>query len=261
MIIKEARADRWATLYGFIIIAMLSVSAVMANLNAQSVETLQGQFEADFSLVAARHISAGSAFLWATFFSDLIVYLLVGFGGAILGAGMIASETSSGSIFVLLSRPLSRTRILLTKYGVAAVLSLLLCVLSGCIALAVGIWQGIETPSAMGFVLSIVLLWLGMLFVMGLTLLYSVIVPSSFVAGVLGFFTTYLLAIAPLVHSGTPPQVTYSLGGPDWSIVRYWGSLGIYAGTESPLKSLLVASIAALIPVLLALVLFVRKAF
>jgi hypothetical protein len=41
----------------------------------------------------------------------------------------------------------------------------------------------------------------------------------------------------------------------------YWSSLGIYAGVDSPAKSLLVAGIAALIPVALALALFVRKAF
>ena len=167
----------------------------------------------------------------------------------------------SGSIFVLLRRPVSRTRALLTKYAVAAALSLLLCALYGCMALAVGAWQGIAAPPVGGLVLSIVLLWLGMQFVMGLTLLYSVVVPSALAAGVLGFFTTYILALAPLFHSSTGPHVTYFLGGPDWSIVNYWGSLGIYAGTDSPLKSLLVSVIAALIPALVALVLFVRKAF
>src|SRR5215470_9939478 len=86
---------------------------------------------------------------------------------------------------------------------------------------------------------------------------YVVKNPSALAAGALGFFTTYVLAIAPDIHSGTVPgHITYALGGPDWSIVSYWGSLGIYAGTESPLKSLLVSVIAALIPVLLALLLF-----
>src|SRR5690242_19454854 len=100
-----------------------------------------------------------------------------------------------------------------------------------------------------------------MLFVMGLTLLYSVVLSSALAAGILGFFTTYVLAIAPFFHSGDAPHVTYFLGGPDWSIVTYWSSLGIYAGAESPLKSLLVASLIAAIPALGALALFVRKAF
>lgn len=231
------------------------------NLKDQTVGTLQGNFDADFSAVAARHISAGAAFLWATFFNDVTLYLLVGFGGAILGAGLVASETASGSIFVLLSRPISRTRALFTKYGVAAGVSLVLCTVCGGMALVIGAWQGIAAPPLGGLILSIVLLWLGMLFVVSLTMLYSVVIPSALAAGVLGFFTTYTLAIAPLFHSGTGSHVSYALGGPDWSITSYWGSLGIYTGIESPLKSLLVSAIAALIPALVALTLFVRKAF
>jgi ABC-type transport system involved in multi-copper enzyme maturation permease subunit len=261
MIVKEARAARWAALFGLVVIALRVLSAATVDLKAQSLASLQYQFDANFALVASGGLSAGSAYLWATFFNDLTIYLLVGLGGVILGAGLIANETSSGSIFVLLSRPLSRTRALLTKYGVAAALSLVLCALCGGMALAVGAWQGIAAPPLGGSVLSIVLLWLGMQFVLGLTLLYSVVVPSALAAGVLGFFTTYVLVIAPLFHDGTEPHVTYFLGGPDWSLVTYWGSLGIYAGTESPLKSLLVAAIVAVIPALMALVLFVRKAY
>jgi ABC-2 type transport system permease protein len=261
MIVKEARTDRWAALVGLLIIALRLLSAATVSVKAQSVATLQGNFDADFSAVTAGHVSAGAAFLWATFFSDLTLYLLVGIGGAVLGAGLVASETASGSIFILLSRPVSRTRALLTKYGVAAALSLLLSIFCGCAALLVGAWQGITGPPVGGLLLSVVLLWLGMLFVMGLTLLYSVVLPSSLAAGVLGFFTTYILVIAPLFHSGTGSHVTYALGGPNWSIANYWGSLDIYAGTESPVKSLLVAAIVAAILVVVALVLFLRKAF
>jgi ABC-type transport system involved in multi-copper enzyme maturation permease subunit len=189
MIVKEVRADRWAALFGLVIIALRVLSAVTVDLKAQSLSTLRYQFDADFSLVASGGLSAGSAFLWATFFNDLTLYLLVGLGGVIFGAGLIANEISSGSIFVLLSRPLSRTWALLTKYGVATALSLVLCALCGCVALAVGAWQGIAAPPLGGLMLSIVLLWLGMQFVMGLTLLYSVVVPSALAAGVLGFFT------------------------------------------------------------------------
>jgi ABC-type transport system involved in multi-copper enzyme maturation permease subunit len=174
---------------------------------------------------------------------------------------LIASETSSGSIFVLLSRPLSRTRILLTKYGVAAALSLLLCVLFGAVDLGVGAWQGVAPPPLGGWLLSVILLWLAMLFVIGLAMLYSVLVPSAFAAGVMAFFTGYLLTIVPVIHSGTQPHVHYFLGGPSWQLSTYWSSLGIYAGIDGPMKALLVSGIAALIPVALALILFLRKAF
>jgi ABC-type transport system involved in multi-copper enzyme maturation permease subunit len=261
MIAKEARSARWAVLFGVVVIALRVLSAMTVDLHALSMAALQDQFDADFSLVASRGVSAGSAFLWATFFNDVIFYLLVGLGGALFGAGLVASEVSSGSIFVLLSRPLSRPRSLLTKYGVAAALGFVLCVLCGAVTLAVGAWQGIAAPPLGGLALSILLEWLGFLFVMGLTLLYSVLVPNALAAGALGFFTTYLLVIIPVFHQGAGADIKYFLGGPDWSIVQYWGSLGIYMGIESPVKSLLVAVIAALAPLALALVLFVRKAF
>jgi ABC-type transport system involved in multi-copper enzyme maturation permease subunit len=261
MIAKEARADRWAVVVGLVVLALRLQSAITTDLKTQSVATLAYTFDADFSAAAAKHITVSSAFLWATFFSDVTLYLLVGLGGAIFGANLIAGETSSGSIFVLLSRPFSRTRIMLTKYGVAAALSLLLCLLFGAVGLGVGAWQGVAAPPLGGWVLSVLLLWLAMLFVVGMAMLYSVLVPSAIAAGVLAFFTGYLLTIVPVIHSGTAPHVHYFLGGPAWQLSTYWSSLGIYAGIDSPVKSLLVSGAAALIPLALALVVFVRKAF
>jgi ABC-type transport system involved in multi-copper enzyme maturation permease subunit len=261
MIAKEVRADRWAVVVGLFVLALRIQGAVTTDLKAQTLAVLNYNFDADFTAAAAGHISTASAYVWAVFFSDLTLYLLVGVCGAVFGAGLIASETSSGSIFVLLSRPLSRTRIFLTKYGMAAALSLLLCALFGAVGLAVGAWQGVAGPPLGGWLLSVILLWLAMLFVVGLALLYSVLVPNALAAGVLAFFTAYLLVIVPVIHTGTQPHVHYLLGGPDWQVATYWSSLGIYAGVDSPVKSLLIALIAALIPVALALALFVRKAF
>jgi ABC-type transport system involved in multi-copper enzyme maturation permease subunit len=261
MIVKEARADRWAALVGLVVIALRILNAATTDVKAQTFATLSDQFDADFTAVSANHVTSSAAFLWATFFNDLTVYLLIGVCGVVLGAGLVANETGSGSIFVLLSRPVSRTRALLTKYGVAAALSLILCALCGGMALAVGVWQGVAAPPLGGFLISVLLLWLGMMFVVGVTMLYSTLIPSALGAGILGFFTIYLMSILPLFHNGTAPNVHYYLGGPDWSMPNYWGSLGIYAGVDSPLKSLIVSVIAAAIPAALTLWLFVRKAF
>ncbi len=192
----------------------------------------------------------------------MTLYLLVGVVGAILGAGLIANEIASGSIFVLLSRPISRAQALLTKYEVAAGGSFLLCALSGGFAVFVGAWHGVAAPPFGGWVISIVLLWLGMLFVMGLTLLYSLVVPQALAAGVLGFFTTYALILIPIFHTSTTDTLhpKYLLGL-DWSLISYWSSLNIYSGATSPLKALVVALLAAALPALAALVVFVRKAF
>jgi ABC-type transport system involved in multi-copper enzyme maturation permease subunit len=262
VIVKEVRAARWAMLVGLGILLLHLLSVVTVNLKSQSLGTLNTVFDADFSVVATGHIAAGAAYLWATFFDDLTLYLLVGVGGAILGAGLVASEIESGSIFILLSRPISRAQALLTKYGIAAGCGFALCALSGCLAVVIGDWQGIASPPFWGVILSITLLWLGMLFVMSLTLLYSLLIPQALAAGVLGFFTTYLLNIVPVIHTSTSNALhpTYLLGT-DWSLVSYWSSLGIYSGTMNPLKALVVAILAAMIPAGMALVLFMRKAF
>jgi len=262
MIVKEVRADRWAVLVGLSVLLLRLFSVVTVDLKTLAQGTLTDTFDADFSAVTAGHIATGPAFVWGTFFGDVTLYLLVGVVGAILGAGLIANEIDSGSIFVLLSRPISRTQALLTKYGVAAGWSFALCALSGGLAVLVGAWQGVSAPPFRGLVISIVLLWLGMLFVMGMTLLYSLLVPQSLVAGVLGFFTTYILILVPVIHTNNSGALhpKYLLGT-DWSLVSYWSNLGIYSGATSPLKALIVAVLAAAIPAMGALVLFVRKSF
>ncbi|MGZ6389516.1 MAG: ABC transporter permease [Ktedonobacterales bacterium] len=259
MIVKELRTARWALLAGLAIILQRVIDLASTNLHAQTLESLQNATDADFSLVMHGHLSAAAAYVWGVFFADVSLYLLVGIGGALFGAGLIASEVSSGTILTLLSRPMSRERALLTKYGIAAGLLLVLCVLCGVLALALGARQGVEQPPLGGVAASVLLLWLGTLFVLGLTLVYSVLIPSALAAGFLGFFTTYVLSIAPLFHDATTHR--YYLGGPDWSIANYWGSLGVYAGVDSPAKALLIAVVAAVVPPLLALLVFRRKAF
>jgi hypothetical protein len=50
-------------------------------------------------------------------------------------------------------------------------------------------------------------------------------------------------------------------GGPEWSLPTYWSNLELYAGMANPTKSIVVSIIAALIPLLIALLLFRRKAY
>jgi ABC-type transport system involved in multi-copper enzyme maturation permease subunit len=222
-----------------------------------TLATLEAQSDASFAAVADGRIAAGSAALWATFFADAALYFLVGFGGALVGARPIAEEVASGSIFVLLSRPLSRERILLTKYGVGAAALLALCGLGGVLALLTGGLQGLPQPPLGGLALSAVLLWLGALFVLGLTLIYSVLFANALAAGALGFFTTYAIVIAPLFHNQNPALP----GGEAWSLATYWSRLDIYAGVANPLQALAIALVAALVPLCIALLLFRRRAY
>ena len=256
MMIKELRAARWTALAGVVVIALSVFTLLTTNLHQITLHDLTNQSDADFGAVTSGHLHASSAAIWAAFYSDTILYLLVGLVSVLFGARLFAGEEGSGSILLLLSRPISRERILLTKYGVCALLLLALCCLCGVAALVFGAAAG-EVPPISGVLLSTFLLWLGTLFVLGVTLVYSVLIPSSLAAGVLGFFTIYILAIAPTFHIHTPSIP----GGIEWSLITYWSNLNIYAGMTNPAQSIIVAGIAALIPPLIALFLFRRKAY
>jgi hypothetical protein len=116
---------------------------------------------------------------------------------------------------------------------------------------------GLQQPPVGGVVNSVALLWLGALFMLGVTLIYSVLIPNAFAAGILGFFTVYLISIAPLFRHQNPAL----LGGQAWSLVSYWSSLGIYAGVAGLFPALVIACVAALIPLPVALWLFRQRAY
>lgn len=96
---------------------------------------------------------------------------------ALLGVALVSGEVSRGSIFLLLSRPISRTRLLLTKYllGVAALLAVAL--LGGVGIVVSGYAHGYPAASinAGRLLASAGLFWLGTLSVLGVSLLASVL--------------------------------------------------------------------------------------
>jgi ABC-2 type transport system permease protein len=257
MIAKEFRAMRWSLLAGRAILALITAQLLATDLHTVDLQAVSDQTDASLTAIMNGQISVGAAFVWAGYFSTTL-YFLVGLGGALFGAGLIASETSSGTALLLLSRPISRERILLIKYGVASLGLLILSVLCGALALFLGGLGGVRQPPLGGVLLSVALLWLAELFVMGVALVYSVLFPTAIAAGVLGFFTSYAIVIAPTFHNG---MNQYYLGGPDWSLATYWSTLDIYAGGGDPVKALLVSLGVALIPLVIATLLFARKAF
>src|SRR5262245_4922381 len=127
MIIKEFRAAWWASLAGVMVIALSIVTLLTTNLHHITLQDLMNQSDADFGAVTSGHLAATSAAIWAAFYADTMLYLLVGLVSVLFGAQLLAGEAGSGSISLLLSRPISRERILLTKYGVCTVLLLALC--------------------------------------------------------------------------------------------------------------------------------------
>ena len=256
MIVKEVRAARWVALAGVALVAFALIQLITIDFHTLTLASVR--FQADGPIPAAERgqISLGGALIWAMLFESGL-WFIAGFGGVIVGSRLIASESSSGSILLLLSRPVGRTRALLTKYAVGAGILLALAVLCGVCALVVGAANGVAAPPFGGLLASVVLLWLASLFVMGVTLVWSVIVPSAIAAGVIGFFTVYVIVIGPAIYN----RVVYNIGGADWSLSNQWGSLDIYAGVTSAVEPIAISLMAALVPLALAIVLFRRKSF
>lgn len=197
---------------------------------------------------------------------------------ALLGVGLVSGEVGHGTILLLLSKPIGRTRALLTKYAVCAGV-LLAAAVFGALLLTVGAaarGYPFEQVSLAGVMLSVLLLWLGALFVLGVALLSSVIfrnVVASVAATVLTLYLIlnaipqFLLSIfyeyqfrytdvrTGMEKPGTAETVIQNL-----DLVQYWTSERMFLGEGLAGASFLVCFVAAGAPLLVALWLFRRKA-
>ena len=170
---------------------------------------------------------------------------------AVLGASLIAGEINRGTIFFLLSKPVSRDRVLLTKYLVSALILLGAILASGVVLLAVAALIGHPQPVG-GVLISAVLLWLGVLFVLGLALLFSVLFKDALRSLVGALLVTLVLSIPGLIPNS---------GVNGWNLTLYWANFAAYQGTVFPLKALLICLVAAIVPVALAIPLFRKQAY
>jgi ABC-type transport system involved in multi-copper enzyme maturation permease subunit len=256
MIVKELRAARWVTLAGLALVVFTVIQLITIDFHTLTLALVRSQADGPVPAADRGQISLGGALIWAMLFANAL-WFVAGFGGVIVGSRLIASEAGSGSILLLLSRPVSRSRALLTKYAVGAGVLLALACLCGVCALLVGAANGVAAPPIGGLLASVALLWLASLFVMGVTLVWSVIVPSALAAGIIGFFTVYAIVIGPAIYN----RVAYNIGGSDWSLGNQWASLDIYAGVASAAEPIAISLAAALVPLAAAVLLFQRKAF
>jgi ABC-2 type transport system permease protein len=117
---------------------------------------------------------------------------------AILGAGLISGETSRGTIYFLLSMPVSRERVLLTKYALGAGVLFVVAML-GSIALLVTTAALGYPQNMVGVLVSAVLMWLGWLFVLGTSLMLSVVLDSTLLALVGTFLVWMLTSLFPVL--------------------------------------------------------------
>ena len=172
--------------------------------------------------------------------------IALGFLAAFLGATLVSGEASRDTMLFLISKPVSRTRIMLTKYAVCASVLLVVAVLGHALLLIVAAVKGyplLSLLSVSGVVLSTVLLWLGSLFVLGAALVVSVTFRDS----------TISIAVASLV--AVAYWFTATLG------LSYWSSDDLYAGQSIVSASFVICLVAATISLLAALWLFNRRTY
>lgn len=256
MVIKEVIEARWKAIIGSVV-AVLFVVALASTYNLIK-NLLSGQLTGNTTqqippqLQGTMQQLTGSydGYIWSQWFSkngpEILAIL-----AAVLGASLIASEVNKGTIFFLLSKPMSRDRVLLTKYLVSALILLGVMLLS-CIAILVAAAIVGHPQNVGGVLVSTVLLWLGMLFVLGLALLFSVLFHDVLRPLIFSLLFTLLLSIPGLI-----PNATLN----NWSLTSYWSNFAAYQGTMFPLQALLICLVAAIVPLALALPLFRRQAY
>ncbi len=205
--------------------------------------------------------------LWSQWFTEASGNLILMLMAAILGAGLISDETNRGTLFLLLNKPVSRGRVLLTKYAINA--SVLLAIsLLGSAALLVTTRAFGYPQDTSGVLVSTVLMWLGLLFVLGTALLLSVALDNTLLAVAGTFLVWILTSVFPALvaqqvavlflssQSEFPASLFDAL-----ALSPYWSSLAAYSGESLPTTQLLISLTTAALPLLVALRVFKRKAY
>lgn len=186
----------------------------------------------------------------------------------LLGAGLISREVDKGTIFLLLSSPVSRARTLLSKYASGAGILLFSAVSGGLVLFVVAAAQGYPLGSVnlAGVLLSVALLWLGSLFVLGVALLCSLLFQDAIKSFVAAGIVTFV-ALSPdnwmnYFFRNEYHALGLSEGFPRaTTLFYYWFSTRSFLGEGLAVTDFLVCLTAAAVPLLLALWLFNRKAY
>jgi ABC-type transport system involved in multi-copper enzyme maturation permease subunit len=196
----------------------------------------------------------------------------------LLGVGLVSGEVSRGSIFLLLSGPISRGRMLLVKYSVCAACLLLVALVGavGAIVSAYAHGYPSEAVDVGEILVHAALIWLGALFVLGLALLASVVLRDVIQTIIATAATVYLILTGPdLLRSllewifwissdyNRPWREMRDWYGvfDRWNLAYYWVGMDPYTGKTMMTQSFLVCLVAAVPPLLMALWLFRRKAY
>ncbi|HMA33274.1 MAG TPA: ABC transporter permease subunit [Chloroflexia bacterium] len=250
MIAKELVDARWKAIVGGLITLAAAILITYSYVWVQSLSATLDRAPlapADRAALTAS-LQNFDLWAWANWFPKNAPLILVPLA-AVLGGSLIAGEVSKGTIFLLLSRPLSRDQVLLTKYLVSAGTLGAVAGLGGLGLLLTAATIGHPQPAG-GVLLSTLLLWLGMLAILGVATLLSVLF-ADVLRPVVGAMLVALVA-------GLPGYVP---GWQDWSLATYWASRPAYFGTGFPALEIGVCLVTAVLPAVAALLLFRTRAY
>lgn len=266
MLAKEWRDARWKLLVGAVLALAIGVMIPLDTLFPTSY-SLFGE-PADVIAPSPQEDAGHLQYLlWSQWFSEASgnpVLMLIAAG---LGAGLISGETSRGTIFLLFSRPVSRERVLLTKYALNACILFVIAMLGSSALLIITGAFGYPQDTG-GVLVSAVLMWLGLLFILGTALVLSVALDSTLLALVGTFLVWVLSSLLPALVAQQIAVIFLSSQNDfpatlfdTLALSPYWTSLAAYSGDSFPTVQLLVSSITAALALLAALWLFRRKAY
>lgn len=189
----------------------------------------------------------------------------------LLGAALVSGGVWSGSIYQILSRPVSRVRVLLTKYAVCAGGLLASTLLGGVLLVVVAALRGypFEGVSFAGIALLGLLMWFASLFVLGVAVLMSAIFRNTIYSLVatalllLLFFTFPNNALSFGSFFGYFPYYDEGLNAliTALSPLHYLVDEGLIRGESFPAAKFLFWMVAAALPLLAALILFRRRSY
>ena len=278
MVAKEWRDARWKLAIG--LLAFLMVAAVAPwsyeQILASVERDLSTQRDVEFMREPGYPAESAGAEL-ERLHRHANHAILVPLAG-LLGVSLVSAEVGQGSIFLLLSKPTARRRVLLTKYAVCAA-CLFAVAMVGAVAMILSGFAHGYPPEAVNvgrIFAAAALFWLGSLFVLGVSLLASVIFGNVILTILVAAATVYLVYAAPDIVQSTiesifwtrsdyaqtwPERIAWTDAFDRWRLSNYWGGYYTLDPTASVAQSFLVCLITAVPPLLLALWLFRQKAY
>jgi ABC-2 type transport system permease protein len=245
---KELLEARWKAITFAVLAILICATNIVVYQVSQSAVSKQVPSSVQ-TLLQDHPITSFDSSVWGGWFQTNGPFIL-GLFAILLGSGLIASEVSKGTLFFLLSKPVSRERIMLTKYGVSAGLLLVVSVLSGIVVAVTCAVLG-HPQNVLSLLIATILLWLATLFPLGVALCFSLISPDTLRATVFAALVVIVLTLLPLSLSG----------GLSWSLGHFWSNQQAYITGGFPLLEYLICLVTAAIPLLIALVVFRRRAY